>query len=134
MNGRKPHYDVSAGILSERGKILITRRPEGTHLEGLWEFPGGKQEDGETPEACLRREMMEELGIRVRLGRPLATIDHAYASKSVTLHFFLCTREEGRPIARQGQAIRWVTVQELGALPFPPPDLKVIDILMNIFK
>lgn len=133
MNITKPHFDVSAGILTEEGRILITRRPEGTHLGGLWEFPGGKQEAGETAEVCLKRELMEELGIRVRMERPLATIHHAYTSKTVTLHFFLCTREEGQPTPRQGQAIRWVSVQELARLSFPPPDLKVIDILIKTF-
>src|SRR3954453_1513497 len=90
---------VVAAIIRRDGRILITRRFDHVHLPGLWEFPGGKVERGESLEAALRREIREELGIDVAVGRKYFTIEHQYPSKVVDLHFFDCTIEHGEPAA-----------------------------------
>ena len=108
-------------------KILITRRPEGTHLGGYWEFPGGKLEGSETLEACLVREIREELGIVIRPDTHLLTVEHEYPAKRVTLHFYACTPlEETSPRGLEGQEIRWVRPGELPSFHFPPPDHQMI--------
>jgi mutator protein MutT len=125
----KPHYHVTAGLIWQNGRVLITKRPEGSHLAGLWEFPGGKQEARETLRECLEREMREELGIGVRAGRHLVTVEHEYETKFITLHFFLCTGMEGRPVTLEGQEARWVRPEELTRYAFPPPDREIIESL-----
>jgi len=107
--------------------VLITLRPKGSHLEGMWEFPGGKQEEGETLEACLSREMKEELDMTVRAERHRMTVDHEYESKRISLHVFDCTILSGEPKPLQGQAYSWAEPAELLNLPFPPPDVKIIE-------
>ncbi|MBW2029583.1 MAG: 8-oxo-dGTP diphosphatase MutT [Deltaproteobacteria bacterium] len=127
---KTPHYDVTAGIIWRNGRVLITRRPKGTHLAGLWEFPGGKQEEGETLSACLEREIKEELGMRVKAGRLLFSVGHEYDTKAITLHVFQCTELEGEPKAMEGQEARWVHPRELPNLGFPPPDKTIIEFLL----
>jgi mutator protein MutT len=129
LPAEKPHFHVAAGLIWKEGKVLITLRPKGSHLEGMWEFPGGKQEEEETLEACLSREMKEELGITVRPDRWRMTIDHEYESKRISLHVFDCTILCGEPRPLQGQAYRWASPAELVDFPFPPPDVKIIDLL-----
>lgn len=129
MNGaeKKPHFHVTAGIIRRNGKVLISRRPEGVHLEGFWEFPGGKREGFETLETCLARELREELGIAVRPEAHLLTAEHEYPAKRVTLHFFSCRLlEETEPRGLEGQEIRWVRPEELLSYRFPPPDHRMI--------
>jgi mutator protein MutT len=126
---KKPHYDVTAGLIWKNGRLLISRRAKGTHLEGFWEFPGGKQEAGEDLNECLEREIGEELGIEARVDGPLLTVDHEYADKRISLHVFNCTWIRGEPMALQCQEIQWVAWHELSELTFPPPDRKVIEIL-----
>jgi mutator protein MutT len=109
------------------GKVLITLRPKGSHLEGMWEFPGGKQEREETLEACLSREIKEELDMTVRPDRRLMTVDHEYESKRISLHVFYCTLLSGEPRPLQGQAYRWAAPADLSNLPFPPPDAVIIE-------
>jgi len=123
----KPHYDVTAGLIWKEGKLLISKRAKGTHLEGFWEFPGGKQEAGEELSECLEREIGEELGIETRVGEPLLTVDHEYRDKRISLHVFNCTWVRGEPAALACQEIRWVGWNELSGLRFPPPDIKVIE-------
>lgn len=126
----KPHHHVTAGVIQRDGRILITRRPEGGHLAGYWEFPGGKQEGEETLEACLVREIYEELGIRVHPSEHLLTEAHEYETKRVTLHFFACTAsEDAEPRAVEGQEIRWAAPEDLLLLQFPPPDRRLIVLL-----
>jgi len=127
----KPRFQVTAGVICRKGKVLIARRPKGSHLEGYWEFPGGKQERGETLEKCLEREIEEELGLRVRADRYLLTVHHDYGTRHIVLHFFFCSLLEGEPKAIEGQEIRWVDSVDLKKYPFPPPDKKVIEILSN---
>ena len=108
---------------------MITRRPEGVHLEGFWEFPGGKQEEGESLRECLEREIREELGLRIKAARALMTVDHDYGFKSISLHIFKCEHLSGEPMALQCQEVRWEDPSRLGELDFPPPDRKVVEYL-----
>ena len=124
-----PHYDVTAGLIWKEGKILIATRPKGTHLEGFWEFPGGKQEEGENLKECLKRELEEELGIEVMVDELFLTVDHEYPDKRISLHVFNCTWLKGEPVPLQGQKIRWVMLPDLSKLRFPPPDVRVIETL-----
>jgi mutator protein MutT len=124
----KPHFQVTAGIIRRDGRLLITRRPEGSHLAGMWEFPGGKQEPGETLEACLAREIGEELGVEIRVGERIRVVEHEYEEKRVTLHFFLCELPDATGVrGLQGQELRWVRPEELTSFRFPPPDHGVIE-------
>jgi 8-oxo-dGTP diphosphatase len=122
---------VTAGVIRKAGKILIARRPPGKHLEGLWEFPGGKREMGETLRKCLIREMREELNIVVEPLSLIMTKAHEYTDKSVILYFFDCLLLSGEPRPVQGQDLKWVEPEELGMFDFPPPDSALIDFLMG---
>ena len=126
---KKPHYDVTAGLIRKGGKLLISKRAKGAHLEGFWEFPGGKQEKGESLKECLEREIGEELGIEARVDESFMTVDHEYADKRISLHVFNCIWLKGEPLALQCQEVRWVDYDELSGLTFPPPDIKVIETL-----
>ena len=119
---------VAAAVIQCDGAYLLTRRLRGTHLEGLWEFPGGKCEPGETHAACLIREILEELGCGVEVGAELLAVSHAYSDRTVELHF-LRADLEGEPQPLLGQEIRWVPRAELAALPFPPADAELIRML-----
>jgi mutator protein MutT len=131
MKGRnkKPSLQVTAGLIWKQGKILIAQRPKGSHLEGFWEFPGGKREKGENLKDCLEREIQEELGVKVKAVEELLTVEHEYETKAVSLHVFHCTYLEGEPKCLQAQDIRWVEPAGLGQFTFPPPDEKVIEFL-----
>jgi len=120
---------VTAGLIWQDGKVLITKRREGTHLAGFWEFPGGKQEPYETLKECLERELREELGIRVQADRHLISVDYEYDTKFITLHVFHCTGLTDRPVALEGQESQWVDPVSLTSYTFPPPDKAVIDAL-----
>jgi mutator protein MutT len=121
---------VAAAILERDGRILITRRLKGTHLEGVWEFPGGKCEPGETLEACLGRELFEELGITAVIGRELLTTSHAYDDRVVELHFLTCTSDD-EPKPLLNQEMRWAARNELAGLEFPPADAELIQWLSD---
>jgi mutator protein MutT len=116
---------VTAAVIEDHGKYFVTRRQRGVHLEGYWEFPGGKCEDGESLEACLRRELKEELGAQVAIGEEIFTVTHAYADREVELHFLACTLLNS-PVPLLGQEMRWVERAELRSLPFPPADDELI--------
>lgn len=125
-----PHYEVALGILiNEAGAVLIQRRPEEGMLGGLWEFPGGKREPGESLEAACARELYEELGVRVVVGPCLARVRHAYTHFRVTLHAFQCTLQEGTPRSRAGLPLRWVPLEELDHYAFPRANRRLIDLL-----
>lgn len=119
---KKPHFHVTAGLIWKEGRVLITKRPKGSHLEDFWEFPGGKQKAGESLKECLEREIEEEVGLKVRAGRAFLTVDHEYGVKVISLHFFNCMPLSGEPRALQCQQARWVDPVELGKFAFPPPD------------
>lgn len=131
-NSGKPHFHVTAGLLWRDGKLLITRRPQGSHLAGYWEFPGGKQERGETLEACLRREIMEELGVEVKVERRLLQVDHDYEMKSISLHLFQCSRLRGEPRPIGCDDLKWVDPQDLDRYRLPPPDVEILPFIKNL--
>lgn len=117
--------EVVAAVIERDGRYLITRRLEGTHLAGLWEFPGGKLLPGEKPEDALRRELKEELGVEAAVGEVMKTVDWTYPEKSVRLLFFRCGLE-GEPIPLEGQEMRWVKASELSGYRFPDADATLI--------
>ena len=119
---------VLAAIVERDGRLLITRRLKGTHLAGLWEFPGGKCDAGETHEACLARELLEELGVSSVVGPELLTVEHTYPERTVRLHFRAC-EIAGEPLPLLGQEIRWIERAELGSLEFPEADRELIEML-----
>jgi 8-oxo-dGTP diphosphatase len=128
---KNPYLHVTAGLIWKHGRVLIAKRPKGAHLEGFWEFPGGKREKGESLKDCLEREIEEELGVKVKAGEELLTVEHEYGTKAVSLHVFNCTCFEGEPKCLQVQDIRWVEPAGLGKYAFPPPDEKVIEFLLR---
>jgi len=122
---------VSAGVVIEGGRVLLSRRKKGTHLEGRWEFPGGKVEAGEDPRAGLARELEEELGIAVDVGEILDVTFHRYedAGKAVLLLFFEATRRPGSPEPRPLDVaeVRWAEASSLVPEAFPPADVAILD-------
>lgn len=118
--------EVAAALVFRNGKLLITQRPADAHLGGLWEFPGGKREAGESYEACLVRELREELGIEVRVGPRIAALTHTYAEKAVHLEFYQCQWAAQEPQALECPAFKWVTREELGNHAFPAADAQLV--------
>ena len=119
---------VTAAVIEREDRFLVTRRQKGVHLEGFWEFPGGKCDRGETHAACLTRELREELDVDVAIGEELFATTHAYPERRVELHFLRCELL-GAPAPQIGQEMRWVRRDELGALRFPPADAELIRLL-----
>jgi mutator protein MutT len=119
---------VVAAVIEERNRLLVTRRPAGVHLEGLWEFPGGKIDGPETHADALRRELREELDVEIEVGDLLLETTHAYPEKTVTLYFYRC-RLAGTPRPLLGQQMQWVTRDELPSLGFPAADAALISLL-----
>ncbi|NLG26207.1 MAG: 8-oxo-dGTP diphosphatase MutT [Clostridiales bacterium] len=117
---------VVAAVLSRGRRVLIARRPDDKHLGGLWEFPGGKLEDGETPEAALKRELREELGVDVRVGRIYAAVRHTYPERDVAILFYRCRTAAGRPHALEGQTLCWALRSALRRYQFAPADRPVV--------
>jgi A/G-specific adenine glycosylase len=124
-----PHYDVTAAVIRRNGRILIAQRPFGGRLGGLWEFPGGKVEPNETLTRCLRREIKEELGFRIKVGKFITSIDHAYTHFKITLHAFECTVVSGEPRKLGVEDFKWVRMSELGKYAFAKTDLRIIEAL-----
>ena len=123
-----PPIVVAAAIVERDGRFLLTRRPKGVHLEGLWEFPGGKCESNETLDDCLRRELVEELSVDATVGNEVFTVTHEYPDRRVELHFLQCAIT-GDPKPLLGQEMRWVPRDELSTLEFPPADRELIRML-----
>ncbi len=119
---------VTAAVIERDSRYLVARRLRGTHLEGFWEFPGGKCEPGETHHGCLTREIREELGCEVCVGEELLAVTHDYPGQTVELHFFRCTTS-GTPRPLLGQELRWIARRELRTLEFPPADAELIELL-----
>ncbi len=117
---------VAAALIARDGHYLICRRKPDVHLGGLWEFPGGKREQGESLEDCLIREIREELGLDVTTPVPYAVLPHAYPERAVELHFFRCTIARGEPEAIGCAELRWVAPADLETYDFPPADRSLI--------
>jgi mutator protein MutT len=123
-----PAIPVLAAVIERDGRVLVTRRLEGSHLSGYWEFPGGKCDAGETHEACLARELREELGVEARIGPELLVTEHAYPEQTVRLHFRRC-EIDGEPRPLLNQQMRWASRDEIRALSFPEADRALIEML-----
>jgi mutator protein MutT len=123
---------VTAAVICRDEAFLVTRRLRGTHLAGCWEFPGGKCHAGEPLDACLHREIAEELDAAVRIGSELHHVSHAYADRIVELHFFECELL-GEPRAVLGQEMRWVPRHDLRSLEFPAADADLVAMLVRGF-
>jgi 8-oxo-dGTP diphosphatase len=128
MSSEIPAVIVSAAVIELDGRFLVTRRLTGTHLAGCWEFPGGKCGPDESPEACLRREIREELDTEVIVGPEVFRTRHSYPDRQLELRFFACALA-GPPRAVLGQEMRWVPRGELKDMTFPPADRELVDVL-----
>jgi A/G-specific adenine glycosylase len=127
---RVPHYEVAAAVTCDAaGRVLVAQRHADDMLGGLWEFPGGRREDGETLPECLAREMREELAVVVEVGEQLLVVKHAYTHFRITLHAFRCRIASGEPRCLDCAAFRWVTPSELDALPMSVADRKIAQTL-----
>ena len=123
-----PHKHIGVAVISDgQGKILIDRRKQEGLLGGLWEFPGGKIEPGESVEECVSREIKEELGIEIAVGDRLITIEHAYTHFKVTLNVFNCTHLSGEPQPIECDEVKWVTLDEIDEYPFPKANGQIIE-------
>jgi 8-oxo-dGTP diphosphatase len=125
---------VSAvALIDADGRVLLAQRPEGKSLAGLWEFPGGKVDPGETPEAALIRELREELGIETKASclAPLTFASHSYDDFHLLMPLFACRRWEGIATGREGQTLAWVRPEKLRDYPMPPADVPLIPILRD---
>jgi len=134
-NGSKPLLLVAAcALIDADARVLLSRRPEGKKMAGLWEFPGGKLQPGETPEAALIRELREELGIDVALAclAPFAFASHAYERFHLLMPLYVCRRWRGIPAALEGQALAWVLPERLAEYPMPPADRPLVPLLREL--
>jgi 8-oxo-dGTP diphosphatase len=122
---------VAAAVVERDGQFLVTKRPKGSHLEGRWEFPGGKCDAGETLAGCVARELREELDVDARIGEEILTTTYTYPERSVELHFFRCDLY-GEPRPQLDQEMRWVPREELTTLEFPPADAELIRLLVQV--
>jgi len=119
---------VTAAVIERDGHFFMTRRLKDTHLEGMWEFPGGKCDADESLTDCLERELVEELGTRATIGREIFTVEHSYPERTVRLHFFTTTLlDEPQPLL--GQEMRWVSRDELRQLQLPDADRGLVELL-----
>nr|WP_255571810.1 8-oxo-dGTP diphosphatase MutT [Celeribacter sp. PS-C1] len=126
---------VSAvALIDIEGRVLLAQRPEGKSMAGLWEFPGGKVEPGETPEAALVRELHEELGIETWNSclAPLTFASHSYDDFHLMMPLFACRKWNGVPTPREGQVLKWVKARDLRDYPMPPADVPLIPILRDL--
>ena len=124
---------AAVALIDREGRVLLAQRPEGKSMAGLWEFPGGKVEPGETPEAALIRELHEELGIDTWASclAPLTFASHSYEDFHLVMPLFACRKWDGIPHSREGQALKWVRPERLRDYPMPPADLPLIPILRD---
>ncbi len=127
-----PHHTIAVGlVVDEGGRVFIQRRPEDAMLGGLWEFPGGKVEPGETPAEACAREIAEEVGITVEVGREIARVDHAYSHFRITMHAFYCRLATGEPTPANDEPWAWVSVDALDDYAFPRANRRVIEALQG---
>lgn len=127
MEKEKPIIHVVVGIIYDAGKIFITRRPESSHLAGLWEFPGGKVEPGETEDITLKREVKEEVDIVPLRFEKIKMIHHTYVDRILALSFYLILEWDGMPFAKEGQESQWIECAQLDADQFPEANRPIIE-------
>ena len=129
---KKPHHTIGVGIIeADDGKLLIALRPEDAMLGGLWEFPGGKQKEGEEIQKTVERELKEELGVEAKAFKKLMSLKHTYSHFSITLHAWMCKLVSGEPHPKSSQEIRWVDRSELERYPFPKANKVLTERLME---
>ena len=120
---------VTAAVVERDGSFLVTRRLKGVHLEGYWEFPGGKCDPGESLQACLRRELQEELAVDAEISDEILSTSHTYPERRVELHFFRVMLR-GEPVPQQHQEMQWIPRERLRELELPPADDELVALLM----
>ena len=133
--GERPLVLVAAvALVDPDGRVLIAQRPEGKSMAGLWEFPGGKVDAGETPEQALVRELHEELGVETAASclAPIAFASHGYEKFHLLMPVFACRKWRGTPQPREGQALKWVALNELSRYPMPPADVPLVGLLRDL--
>lgn len=125
---------VAVALVDRDGRVLLAERPEGKQMAGLWEFPGGKVQTGETPEAALIRELQEELGVDTETSclAPLTFASHTYEAFHLLMPLYVCRVWQGRPHGREGQRLAWATPAEMKAYPMPPADKPLIAALRDL--
>ncbi len=124
---------AACALVDPDGRVLLAQRPEGKSMAGLWEFPGGKVEAGETPEACLIRELHEELGIDTWESclAPLTFASHGYEKFHLLMPLYICRKWRGVPQSREDQALKWVAPGKLRDYPMPPADVPLVAVLRD---
>ncbi|WP_043892906.1 8-oxo-dGTP diphosphatase MutT [Providencia sneebia] len=129
---KKKHLYIAAGIIrNSNEKIFITERPDGTHMAGFWEFPGGKLETSEKPEEALVRELEEEVGIIVTECELFHCVEHEFDERHVTIYFYIVSAWNNEPYGREGQRSRWIDQNDLVAEEFPPANRIIVDMLKH---
>lgn len=134
MSGVRLLLVVACALVDADRRVLLAQRPEGKQMAGLWEFPGGKVEPGERPEACLIRELQEELGIETWESclAPLTFASHAYEDFHLLMPLYVCRRFDGIPRGLEGQVLKWVRPRDMRDYPMPPADLPLIAPLIDL--
>ena len=132
--GSKTVLVVACALVDVDGRVLIAKRPQGRPMAGLWEFPGGKVETGETPETAMIRELEEELGIKVKPAclAPFTFASHAYETFHLLMPLFICRKWDGEVRPREGQEITWVRAKRLGDYEMPPADVPLVAMLRDL--
>nr|WP_312969580.1 8-oxo-dGTP diphosphatase MutT [Brucella intermedia] len=134
VKGRRILLVAACALVDSDGRVLLTQRPEGKQLAGLWEFPGGKVEPGETPEETLIRELQEEIGITTKVAclAPLTFASHTYDDFHLLMPLYVCRRYEGIAWGLEGQALKWVRPKDMRDYPMPPADEPLIPFLLDL--
>lgn len=132
MSRPPPSIDVAIALIQREGRYLVAQRGPGSHLAGAWEFPGGKREAGEAWEACLRRELREELGIEATVGELVESFGFDYPERAVQIRVFACELTGGEPEGQDGQPVRWMTAEELARARYPAANKPLIDRLLKM--
>ncbi|TPN31296.1 (deoxy)nucleoside triphosphate pyrophosphohydrolase [Mesorhizobium sp. B2-3-3] len=132
--GKRLLLVAACALVDADGRVLLAQRPEGKQLAGLWEFPGGKVEPGETPEQCIIRELLEEIGIETEIPclAPLTFASHSYDDFHLLMPLFVCRRFRGIAQPREGQALKWVRPKQMRDYPMPPADAPLIPFLIDL--
>ena len=132
--GTKIVLVAACALIDRDSRVLIAQRPAGKSMAGLWEFPGGKVEEGETPEACLIRELQEELGIDTWESclAPIGFASHSYDEFHLLMPLFVCRKWKGTPMSKEGQALKWVSPTRLGDYDMPPADIPLVAQLRDL--